>query len=242
MRLLALMYHRARAERHGNAPEILDAHFAHVARTYRPVLPGEELARDTLNVCLTFDDAYFDFYARVFPLLQRHRLRALLAVPTQHIGESASASFNERVNVASDDAFAQPALNGFCTWAELAEMVQSGHVAVAAHSHTHRRLDAPDADLPGEIERPHAILQARLGRSPDAFVFPFGRYSAAALRHARHHYQYLFRIGGAANSSWRQPVLYRVDADRMATPVGLFSPRRRVAYRARHYWNRLRRR
>src|SRR5207253_3666710 len=81
MNLLVLMYHRARAGRHGNDPAMLEKHFRHIAANYRNVLPGDALDANRLNVCLTFDDAYFDFYATVYPLLMRHQLRAVLAVP-----------------------------------------------------------------------------------------------------------------------------------------------------------------
>ena len=55
---------------------MLDAHFAHISRQYRNVLPGEKLSVGALDVCLSFDDAYFDFYAIVFPLLKKHGLSA----------------------------------------------------------------------------------------------------------------------------------------------------------------------
>ncbi len=240
MSLLVLMYHRARVGRHGNAPEMLDAHFAHVAHHHPQVLPGEALAAGATNVCLSFDDAYFDFYATVFPLLQRHGLRALLAVPSAYIRETAEASTAERLAIESDEAFARPERGGFCTWSELAEMVASGHVAIAAHGHTHRRLDAAEADLPLEIDRVQTVLGTRLGCPVDSFVFPFGRYSPRSLGHARQRYRHVFRIGGALNRSWSGRVLYRIDADRMATPQSLFAPARIVHYRIRFLWNRLR--
>jgi peptidoglycan/xylan/chitin deacetylase (PgdA/CDA1 family) len=242
MSLLVLMYHRARAGRFGNSPEMLDEHFAHLASTYPTGLPGDTLAPGALNVCLSFDDGYFDFYAIIFPLLKKHNLLALLAIPPRVVQERVSASASERLAVESDAAFANPDNGGFCTWPELAEMAASGHVAIAAHGATHRRLDQPMADLAFEVTEPKAVLASRLGQPVDSFVFPFGRYSPAALVQAQSSYRHVFRIGGALNRGHAQQLLYRVDADEMESPVSLFSARRLAGYRARYYWNRLRRR
>lgn len=240
MTLLVLMYHRASAGQHGNDPKILDQHFAHIAGRYPNVLPGEALASASINVCLTFDDAYFDFYATVFPLLQRHNLRALLAVPPAVIRETATARDADRLAIAADEAFARPERGGFCTWSELKEMVGSGRVALAAHGFSHCRLDAASADLDLEIDEPQRVLAERTQKPVESFVFPYGRYSRRALQRTRRRYQHSFRIGGALNRSWGSRVLYRVDADHMATPRSLFSSTRLLNYHTRYLWNRLR--
>lgn len=239
MSLLVLMYHRARSGQHGNSAEMLDAHFAHVAQRYANVLPGERLSRGRLNVCLSFDDGYYDFYARVFPLLRKHGLRALLAVPAGCIRDEVEGSHEERVSTESEPAFANPARGGFCTWRELREMVQSGHVRVAAHGFSHVRLDGAEADLRAEIVRPQEILAEKLGQAVDSFVFPYGRYSRRAWRCARWRYRHVFRIGGSINRQW-DSLVYRVDADEMKSPASLFASSRMLTYRARYTWNKVR--
>lgn len=240
MRLLVLMYHRARVGRHGNSPEMLDAHFAQLVRVSHPVMPGDALDSRRLNVCVTFDDGTFDFHDVVFPLLRKHGLRALLAVPPRVVTERTDASAATRRAMESDAAFAAPELGGFCTWPELREMAASGHVQVAAHGFSHCRLDRSDVDLTVEIDEPAKQLSARLEQPVESFVFPFGRFSAAGRAEALRRYRYVFRIGGAMNRSWEQRVLYRVDADRMTTPTSLLTAGRLAAYRARFFWNRLR--
>jgi peptidoglycan/xylan/chitin deacetylase (PgdA/CDA1 family) len=136
----------------------------------------------------------------------------------------------------------QPNGGAFCTWSEMREMAQSGRVAIAAHGFTHRRLDGNDIDFHAEIVVPQTLLAARLGRPVQSFVFPYGRFSPAALRQVKQTYRHVFRIGGADNANWNSRVLYRVDADRMTTPDALFAPTRLMLYRARRYWNLLRRR
>jgi len=240
--LLALMYHRAQAGPHGNTPALLDAHFAYLAAHHACVLPGEPLEPDRLNVCLTFDDAYFDFYAVVFPLLEKHGLRALLAVPPIVVAERSAAAPEDRLRAGADVNYARPNYDGFCTWAELHELAHSGRVALAAHGFTHCRLDGPAVDLHTEIVVPQTLLATRLGVPVESFVFPYGRFSPVALRAVRQHYRHAFRIGGADNPGWGGPLLYRVNADGLTAPNAPFTARRRAAYRARYFWNRLRRR
>jgi len=242
MSLLILMYHRARAGRFGNSPAMLEQHFAHVARTYHTVLPGDPLAPGALNICLSFDDGYFDFYAIVFPLLKKHGLRALLAIPPIVVREQTEVASAARLAVEPEHAFDDPRNGAFCTWPELAELAASGHVTIAAHGLMHRRLDDPAADLEAEIALPRKILSERLGQPVDSFVFPFGRYSGPALAAAQNNYRHVFRIGGALNRGTDRQLLYRVDADEMESPWSLFSPGRLARYHARYLWNRLRRR
>jgi len=240
MRVLALMYHRAQAGRHGNSPGMLDAHFAHIAQHHACVLPGEHLDPRRLNVCLTFDDGYFDFYAVVFPKLQKYGLRALLAVPPVVVREECDLSVDTRLSAAPGIDYDRPHYEGFCTWPELREMAHSGHVAIAAHGFTHRRLDRDDVDLHTEIVMPKALLATRLGQPVESFVFPYGRFSQAALQRVRECYPYAFRIGGADNSGWDRPLLYRIDADEMKSAGSLFTGTRLAGYQLRHAWNRIR--
>ncbi len=242
MTLLVPMYHFASHGPFGNAAEMLDAHFALIARECHCVLPGEPLDRRRLNVCISFDDAYVDFYASVFPLLRRHGLRAMLAVPVAAIREEVAAPMSDRLHACASRSPRLESEGGHCTWSELAEMAAGGVVTVAAHGHSHVRLDRPQVDLEREIVLPKATLSARLGREVDSYVLPFGRFDDAALACARRHYRFIFRIGGADNAGWNATPLYRMDADGMASPQALTGASRLLTYRLRRYWNRARRR
>jgi peptidoglycan/xylan/chitin deacetylase (PgdA/CDA1 family) len=240
MDLLVLMYHRAQAGAYGNSAEMLDQHFRYIREHYAVLLPGENGDPGRLNVCLTFDDAYFDFYATVFPLLQKHGLRAVLGVPVACVMETVNVPAANRLAVPHDRAFGAPALGAFCTWPELEQLARSGHVAIAAHGYTHVRLDRGNANLGVEIDTPATLLRARLRQPVDSFIFPYGRYSAEALDHAADQYRYVFRIGGALNRGWNTRPLYRVDADQMVSADARFASRTLALYRARRWWNRLR--
>lgn len=234
------MFHRVRPGRLGNAPETLDAHFAHIAESFSCVLPGEPLDPARLNVCLTFDDGYFDFYHVVLPLLEKHGLRALLAIAPGLIAESCDLPAAERLRLPDGLENPHEASGGLCTWPELREVAAGGRVAFAAHGMTHSRLDDPAADLNREISDPGLVLAGKLVVRVDSFVFPHGRWSARALSAAKANYPHVFRIGQALNSGWNASLLYRVSADNLETPGAPFAPAALRRWRLRAWWNRLR--
>ncbi len=227
MNLLALMYHRAREGPYGNSPETLDAHFAYIARHYRCVMPGDELALDQLNVCVTFDDAYSDFHSVVLPLLRRHGLRALVAVAPNVLDEPSGAVTEQGLRPREH-----------CTWRQLEDAVSTGYVDIGAHGLNHVPLDAVDeVDLHAEIVLAKEILTSRFRREVSSFILPYGRFSKSSLALAWQHYRHVFRIGGADNAGWNANLIYRVDADQMSSPERLFGATRLLGHRLRRYWN-----
>jgi peptidoglycan/xylan/chitin deacetylase (PgdA/CDA1 family) len=219
--LLILMYHRAVEGHYSNPVSVLRSHFSCIRERYPVVLPGEALAPRRLNLCLTFDDAYADFYAYVFPLLQEFSLRVVLSVPTAFIVEKTVLGLPERIAVAEEQAMQcelSRAKAPLCTWEELRLMIGSGLVEVASHSHHHVDLTHPGTDPAAEALQSKTLLEQQLGRRVSTFVYPFGRVNARAHQLVMQHYAYAMRIGSALNSNWtprRQP-LCRVSADRMA--------------------------
>lgn len=240
MTLLTTMYHRASVGPYGNAADMLDAHFKLIAEKYHCVLPGEPLDPQRLNVCLTFDDAFYDFYAVVFPLLQKHGLRALLAVPVGLIQQHSLSTPQQRLELSAHRGADGQNPDGYCTWVELVEMARTPTVAMAAHGFTHTRLDQPDCDLHTEFILPQTILAGRTQKPVESFVMPYGRFSADTLAFAKRHYRYVFRIGNADNAGWGGRVLYRVNADEIGAPDAVFGHRHRLGYRVRRHWNALR--
>src|SRR5262245_40280321 len=101
--LLALMYHRTSAgpgvDKYANSVAMLRDHFMFLKEHYPLLLPGDSLSKQRLSVCLTFDDATFDFYHFIFPLLKEMNIRALLGVPVHYILEKTDLSPEERLSV-----------------------------------------------------------------------------------------------------------------------------------------------
>ncbi len=154
--------------------------------------------------------------------------------------ERVDVPYADRLAVESDTAFADPDKGGFCTWPELTEMAWSGHVTIAAHGFTHRRLDQPNINLGLEVDGPKVVLASRLGQPVHNFVFPFGRLLGAGPASGRGKLSSCPADRRRHQPRKARPLIYRVDADEMVGPTALFSPGRLAGYHARYLWNRLR--
>jgi len=220
--LLILMYHRVAAPELGlgNPPAVLAAHLATLRARANVVLPGEPLHPRRLNVCLTFDDAYADFYCRAFPLLQEYGLRAVLAVPTAYILAQTAVPRETRLAVPQAAAMQGETFREqapFCTWAELREMQASGSVQMASHSHSHPDMRRSDTDVDYECRHSRELLEQNLGQPVVTFIYPYGSVNARAHQAVSRHYAYGMRVGAALNHNWqpRNQPLCRVGADHL---------------------------
>lgn len=215
---LTLMYHRAGTGKFANTPDVLDSHFKFLKEQGPILLPGDPLPKRKLSFCLTFDDATYDFYHSIFPLLKKWGIRAVLGVPTHYILDSTTCTSEERLAVPytlsmQEGIFEKKA--PFCTWKELQEMVDSGFVEVASHSHLHCNLRFKFVDLHRELVLSKEILEKRLSQPITTFIYPFGKVNHAVHEQVAKHYAYAFRIGSGLNWNWgngKNP-LFRVSAD-----------------------------
>lgn len=228
-----VMYHHINSDDLplSNSDSMMESHLRLISECYVSVFPGEESQRS--SICLTFDDAYYDFYFYVFPLLKKYRLKALLAVPAAYILENTDLSPSQRLSLKHHEIYKNyETFAPFCTYVELREMVQSGLVELASHSMNHVNLTDEGIDLNEEIFGSKVLLEEKLGYRVDSFVLPYGKYNAAAVALAREHYSYIFRIGNALNPSWEGigGLVYRIKGDGLKTPNELFSPLKRLGF------------
>jgi peptidoglycan/xylan/chitin deacetylase (PgdA/CDA1 family) len=241
--LLILMYHRVHGV--GQGSTALRRHLAWLRDHHPLVLPGEPLPAGELSVCLTFDDATADFCHQVYPLLEELDIRALVAVPTGLIEADTEVSLERRL-AAQSRAGAEGgyALSDtpLCTWAELRHVQAEGRVQCASHGHRHLGMTDPGTDPEAELTRSRAALEAHLGRTPETFVYPFGKASREVQCRVRRHYPYAMRIGSALNRDWRGSggLLYRVDAERFWPQGRVWSRSDLLAWHLKRLGNRLR--
>jgi peptidoglycan/xylan/chitin deacetylase (PgdA/CDA1 family) len=233
--MLALLYHRVGDGKYANPLAMMDRHLGWIAGRYRTVCPGEPLRLLRCDVCLTFDDATYDFYYYIFPLLKKYRLRALLAVPVRFIQESSSLDPAVRLSIPYREAMKGDQFRThvpFCTWQELREMVQSGHVDIASHSYHHQNMLTPGLDLDLEIALSKGILEEKLGRTIRTFVYPLGKFNPAIHRQVKRHYDFAVRIGTAWNLSWQNGsgIVYRVISDNLTSIDQHFRWKRKLVY------------
>lgn len=243
--LLIPLYHRIDSSGYSNRLDTFSAHLRFVADHYPVVLPGDPLPGGEISVCLTFDDASFDFYHYVFPLLRELRLKALLGVPAKYIVEKTALDPRTRLSVPYDEAMADEVYKAkvpFCTWAEMSEMTSGGLVEVASHSFSHANLVATGVDLAKEIAGSKQIIEAVTGRPVSTFVYPFGKVNSEVHLLAKKHYSYEMRIGSAINIGWRNPsgMLYRVHADDLPYPSYPFKKRKLLGYLLKYFSNTIR--
>ena len=224
MMLLALMYHRVmagpRIEKYANIYQTLCDHLTFLKEHYPILLPGDALPRRKLSLCLTFDDASFDFYHYVFPNLKQLNLRVLLGVPVHYILDSTKIIPEERLRIPYSLMMQEGFYDKkapFCTWEELDEMISSGHVEVASHSYLHCNLTFNFVDLHREIVLSKEIIENKLEQPVTSFIYPFGRMTSSLQKYGTH-YLYAFRIGSALNFSWGNgsKALSRVSADNLS--------------------------
>lgn len=78
---------------------------------------NKKLKFPSKTIMISFDDGYEDNFLYAFPLLKKYDFKATIFIITSKISTDPS--------------------NGYLSWAQLKEMVQSNYVEIQSHSHTH---------------------------------------------------------------------------------------------------------
>jgi peptidoglycan/xylan/chitin deacetylase (PgdA/CDA1 family) len=156
-------------------PRVLESHLSALAGAGLAVdstVPPAGTREVTPRVVLTFDDGYRDFYDTVLPMLERHRMRASLFVPTGYLGGTAGW-------LAPEGEGNRPIIDA----AQLRDIAASGLVDIGAHSHSHPALDRVDvARRRSEIHLPRLILEDLLQMPVRTFAYPFGYFNGGTRR------------------------------------------------------------
>jgi peptidoglycan/xylan/chitin deacetylase (PgdA/CDA1 family) len=176
------------------------------------------------GVVLTFDDGYESVYTGAWPVLRESGLPATVFLVTGYMGRP--------------NDWDQPLARGafrHLSWDQAREMAADGGVRFGSHGVTHRDLTAlRDDELERELRESRMVITEELGRVPEAFCYPFGRFDArvtAALREAG----YTYGIAVASRPGWsrRNPMavartgMYATDGvGALAVRLGLRSPGR----------------
>ena len=195
--------------------QILDAHDGKI------VLPEKA-------VLLTFDDGYSSFYTRVWPLLKAYNWPALWAP----VGSWVDAPANKKV----DFGGLMTARDKFATWKMVEEMGKSPLVEVGAHtwnSHFGAEANPQGSKEPAVANRLYDKktgtyetdeqytrrintdislitnkIKAVTGKSPRAWVWPYGAANGTTLNLAKEHgYKMAFTLNeGLANAAFLDDI------------------------------------
>ncbi|MFV0681550.1 poly-beta-1,6-N-acetyl-D-glucosamine N-deacetylase PgaB [Ottowia sp.] len=156
-------------------------------------------------VLLTFDDGYVSFYTRIFPLLKAYNYPAVMNLVTSWL--------EVRANGHVDYGNSLKPRSDFLSWAQAREMVQSGLIELASHSHdmhhgvpsnplgsvqpaatTHQwnkttaqyETDAEySARIETDLRQSKATIEARTGQPVRAIAWPYGAYNDIAAAAAQ---------------------------------------------------------
>ena len=229
--MISIMYHHVNSDRCSNDLAIFEEHLKYIKNNFKTIFPGEEIT--SKSVCLTFDDAYADFYFLIFPLLKKYNLKALLAIPSKYVLDDTDEEAENRMNFEHNDLFENYQKATFCTYKELKQMQESGLVVFGSHSHSHIDLTQKQVDLDLELRVSKQILEDKLNTKIDSFVFPFGKYNQDILKEAKKYYQYNFRIGNAIHKDFSgiNGAIYRVDGDNLKTADEIFKTTKLLKYK-----------
>lgn len=190
--------------------QIVDAHAGKITLPEKAVL-------------LTFDDGYSSFYTRVWPLLERYQFPALWAP----VGSWVDAPANQPV----DFGGLKTARDKFATWEMVRAVSKSPLVEIGAHtwaSHygvpanpqgskepavANRSYDKNtgqyetdaqyEARINADLDRVTKKITEVTGKSPRAWVWPYGAANGTTLKLAHQHgYQMAFTLNpGLANAA-----------------------------------------
>jgi peptidoglycan/xylan/chitin deacetylase (PgdA/CDA1 family) len=112
---------------------------------------------DGPRVVVTFDDGTDDVIDVALPVLERHRVPAVLYVATDFIDSGRSFPNDGR-----------PA-----SWRGLADALTTGVLSVGSHTHTHALLDRlSPVEIDDELDRSIGLLSDKLGVAPRHFAYP----------------------------------------------------------------------
>ena len=203
------MYHYATDRKRGNGRETLKRHFEYYAENFHSVLPTDGLSDDKPNVCITFDDGYKDFGDVALPLLKEFDLKVILAISPRLTEENKNGEY--------------------LSYKELSTLLEYKNLEIASHGMSHTPI----------LESGHAALEAKeskraivdnLAVNPRCFVYPYGKFTVEAHREIKKEFDFVFRIGGAANIGWGQEMLYRFSADNVQNPEKMFGVYKKINY------------
>lgn len=216
--IITLVFHRVTDQNDPSVYEQFRDFLEDIANRYPIILPGERVPCHKVGVCLTFDDAYADFYWYVYPLLKQLNIRAVLGIIPSYMTDSTSMTVKDRMQRCEVIAFEEVTSEfsaQFCTWQEIDEMVDSSYVIPASHSMNHVNARCETFDSETELGLSQQTIAHKVGYSPDCFIYPYGNYDAQNHVKAQQYYRFMMRIGAALNFTWypKTRLLYRVDSD-----------------------------
>lgn len=179
-------------------PDIFDSQLKYMKENgFTPIMP-DDLADYLVSgkalpakpFMITFDDGWRNQFRYAFPILQKYRYPGVFYVYSDVIDRKV-----------------------FLTWDDIKTMMGSGMI-IGDHTKSHPELPkiTDDALLRQEIIDSKKIIEGRIGKTVDAFAYPFGEYNKKSVA--------MVEQGGYASARTVQGCVEQ-SKDRLFTLCGL---------------------
>lgn len=213
---------------HANTPERLHDHLSALRRRGFSFIDFDTFAAERARgrgasrrtVLVTTDDGYVDNLYWAMPVLRDLEVPAVFFVITDRLGEGAARDRPPTDADAIRALSADDEPQRFLRWEELRALDAEGLVAI--ESHTHRHEGSPEVEdraslarLRDDLAQSIEALRGRLGRTPRALAWPWGRSSVAsrAIAHSLG-LRLQFSVTPGRIGAWSSPrLLSRVCVD-----------------------------
>jgi peptidoglycan/xylan/chitin deacetylase (PgdA/CDA1 family) len=166
------------------------------------------------RVVVTFDDGTADFAEFALPILERHRVPAVLYLATDFVDRGRSFPHDGTP----------------LSWRALRDALSTSLVTIGSHTHTHALLDrVPAADVELELDRSRGLIGEHLGVSADHFAYPKAIAGSPAADAAVRRRFRSAAIGGTRANPYGHTDLHRLARSPIQVADGMRWFRRKAA-------------
>ena len=202
--LVSLMYHHSNYRKNiglNISPHKIEKHILYLlSHDFNIIFPGETCRNNRKNIILTFDDGYKDFYQFSYPILRKHKVKAVLGVITSKVPSEVKGEY--------------------CNLDEIREMANSNLIEIASHSHFHSNRCHENYK---NLTLSKKVIEEITGKVCKTFIAPYGCGSFIDILRTLRVYRHIMLICNGAMNFDSSRIIYRMRADHVNDLSSLLS-------------------